>query len=48
MNQPMLIISIILFVLGMGITLFDIGPGGTAFLLYIPAFICLIIAFIIK
>lgn len=47
MNQTMLIVGIVLFILGGCMTAFNIGPGGSAFLLYIPAIIILIISFII-
>ncbi len=47
MNQTMLIVAIVLFILGACMTAFNIGPGGSAFLLYVPAIIVLIISFII-
>jgi len=48
MNQGLLIAGIVIFVIGMLFTYFGIGPGGTAFLLYIPAFVLFILAFTVK
>jgi Sec-independent protein secretion pathway component TatC len=48
MNQELLIAGIVLLIIGMAFTYFNIGPGGTAFLLYLPAIVLFILAFTVK